>query len=128
MSYACHEYDEYSLVNATQFSFDNYIATDYASYRTILLSTEVFMTSWGSDIMNAPNSEDELSYVLLKAKKAKAGDTDAKKTAFYKNSTQHLNRTILALFNYVFENRNCPEIWSHGIISPIYKAGELRCP
>ena len=31
-------------------------------------------------------------------------------------------------FNYVFENSDYPEIWSHGIISPISKAGEMHCP
>ena len=80
------------------------------------------------DIMNAPISEDELSYVLRKAKNGKAGGADAIPTEFYKYSTPNLNKAILALFNYVFENGDYPEIWSHGIISPIYKAGEMRYP
>ena len=80
------------------------------------------------DMMNAPISEDELSYVLRKAKNGKAGGADAIPTEFYKYSTPNLNKAILALFNYVFENGDYPEIWSHGIISPIYKAGEMHCP
>ena len=80
------------------------------------------------DIMNAPISEDELSYVLRKAKNGKAGGADAIPTEFYKYSTPNLSKAILALFNYVFENGDYPEIWSHGIIRPIYKAGEMRCP
>ena len=50
------------------------------------------------DIMNAPISEDELSYVLSKAKNGKAGGADAIPTEFYKYSTPNLNKAILALF------------------------------
>ena len=80
------------------------------------------------EMMNAPISETELSFVLCKAKCGKAGGVDGIPTEFYKYSSDTLTKAILVLFNYVFVNGEYPEIWSQGVINPIYKAKEMNNP
>ena len=46
----------------------------------------------------------------------------------YKNSNAIVSRTILALFNYIFQNGVYPDMWSHGIVNPIFKAGKMCSP
>ena len=75
------------------------------------------------EIMNAPFTAEELYHVLHKAK-----CTDGIPVEFYKYGTDILHISILALFNYVFQSGKYPDVWSQGIINPVYKTGEMRCP
>ena len=79
-------------------------------------------------MMNAPISETELSVVLCKAKCGKAGGVDGIPIEFYKYSSDTLTKAILVLFNHVFVNGEYPDIWSQGVINPIYKAKEMNNP
>ena len=81
-----------------------------------------------NDIMDAPIIRYELEQVLRKAKIGKAGRADAIPLEFYKYSSEPVRKAILALFNYVFQSGEYPELWSNGIINQIYKSGEMRCP
>ena len=78
--------------------------------------------------MNAPLTADELSHVLHKAKCNKASGIDGIPVELYKYGTDDLHNSILALFNYVFQSGKYPDVWSQGIINPVYKTGEKRCP
>ena len=80
------------------------------------------------EIMNAPITETELACALRRAKCGKASGADGIPVEFYKNSNAIVSRTILALFNYIFQNGVYPDIWSHGIVNPIFKAGKMCSP
>ena len=70
-----------------------------------------------NDIMDAPIIKDELEQVLRKAKIGKAGGADAIPLEFYKHSSEPVRKAILALFNYVFQSSEYPELWSNGIFN-----------
>ena len=78
--------------------------------------------------MNAPITETELACALRRAKCGKAGGADSIPVESYKNSNAIVSRTILALFNYIFQNGVYPDMWSHGIVNPIFKAGKMCSP
>ena len=80
------------------------------------------------EIMDSPIMADELTLALRKAKTGKACGSDAIPVEFYKYGGDMLHEAILALFNYIFHNGAYPEIWSEGIINPIFKAGNMSIP
>ena len=77
------------------------------------------------EIMNAPITETELRCALRRAKCGKVSGGDGIAVEFYKNNNAIV---ILALFNYIFQNGVYPDIWSHDIVNPIFKAGKMCSP
>ena len=79
------------------------------------------------EIMNSPVTQTELYHAIRKSKVGKACGSDAIPVEFYKYGEEILHKAILALFNYVFHNGAYPQIWSEGIINPIFKTGKWLC-
>ena len=80
------------------------------------------------DIMNAPIVTNELTLALRQAKSGKAGGIDGISVEFFKHGSETMRKAILALFNFVFHQGRYPDIWSQGIINPIYKSGMMSQP
>ena len=80
------------------------------------------------DILNGPITGDELEHALKRSKNKKACGLDGIATEFFKHSQGALKEPILALFNYIFNSGTYPDMWSMGIINPIYKQSEKCMP
>ena len=80
------------------------------------------------EIMNSPITQTELSHAIRKSKVGKACGSDAIPVEFYKHGEEMLHKAILALSNYVFHNGAYPQIWSEGIVNPIFKTGKMTMP
>ena len=73
------------------------------------------------DILNGPISREEISTALKKAKNNKCGGCDGLAADFFKHADETLINTVCALFNYVLDSGEYPEIWATGQIAPIHK-------
>ena len=71
--------------------------------------------------MNAPIVTNELTLALPQAKNGKAGGIDGIFVEFFEHGSETMLKAILALFNFGFHQGRYPDIWSQGIINPIYK-------
>ena len=80
------------------------------------------------EIMNSPITQTELYHAIRKSKVGKACGSDAIPAEFYKHEEEMLHKAILALFHCVFHNGAYPQIWSEGIINPIFKRGKMTIP
>ena len=80
------------------------------------------------EIMNTPITQAELYHAIRKSKVGKACGSDAIPVEFYKHGEEMLHKAILTLFNFVFHNSAYPQIWSVGIIYPIFKTGKMTMP
>ena len=78
--------------------------------------------------MNAPITETELAYSLRRVKCGKVSGADGVPVEFDKKSNVIVSRMIPALFNSIFQNGVYPDIWSHGIVNLIFKAGKMCSP
>ena len=78
--------------------------------------------------MNSPITQDELLYVLRKAKTGIASGSDAITVELYKYGGNMIHKAIIAIFNYVFLNGVYPQIWSEVIINHIFKMGKMSLP
>lgn len=80
------------------------------------------------DTMNSPITMDELNLAIRKAKTGKASGPDMIPVEFYKHGGETVHNAILAVFNFVFGKGEYPQIWSEGLINPVYKAGKTTDP
>ena len=80
------------------------------------------------EVMNAPMTLPEFKQAIGRAKNGKSGGIDGITIAFIKYGTGTLHNAILALFNYIFDHGQYPDVWSRGIVNPVYKTGSLCSP
>ena len=80
------------------------------------------------EIMNSPITQEEQLYALRKAKTGKASGPDAITVEFYKYGGNMVHKAIIAIINYVFHNGVYPQMWSEGIINPIFKMDKMALP
>ena len=80
------------------------------------------------EVMNAPMTLPELKQAIGRAKKGKSGGIDGIPIEFIKYGTGTLHNAILALFNYIFDHGQYPDVWSRGIVNPVYKTGSMCSP
>ena len=73
------------------------------------------------DILNGPITLDELTKALKCAKTGKACGIDGIQMEFLKFSKGLLDKPLVSLFNYIFDNGIYPKAWSTGLINPIFK-------
>ena len=73
------------------------------------------------DILNSQITEVEIERVVKSLKNRKAAGYDGIKNEFIKNSIQLCMPLYIKLFNFIFDTGIIPDIWSKGIIHPIYK-------
>ena len=79
-----------------------------------------------SECINAPITTEEVIHALKKLKTDKATGLDGIAAEFYKFSDGILNRPLVALFNYIFDNGEYPSMWCEGMVNPIHKTG-MKC-
>ena len=77
-----------------------------------------------NDILNGPITLDELNKALKNSKTGKACGIDGIQMEFLKFSKGHLDKPLLSLFNYIFDNGVYPKAWSTGLINPIFKQND----
>ena len=70
----------------------------------------------------------ELKQAIGCAKNGKSGGIDGIPIEFIKYGTGTLHNAILALFNYIFDHGQYPDVWSRGIVNPVYKTGSMCSP
>ena len=72
-------------------------------------------------ILNGEITENEIETVVKSLKNNKAAGYDQVLNEHIKNSVHICMPLYLKLFNFVFDTGIIPEIWSIGIVHPIYK-------
>jgi hypothetical protein len=71
--------------------------------------------------LNEPISEEELDKYFSKLKNNKASGVDQVSNDFLKCAQPKIKKAICLLFNLVLRTGKVPEVWSVGVICPIYK-------
>ena len=71
--------------------------------------------------LNAVITEDEVVKAIKSLKNNKSCGTDMILNEFLKNSCQKMIDVYVKLFNIVFKSGVIPDLWSVGVICPIYK-------
>ena len=67
---------------------------------------------------------DELNLALRNLKNDKSPGSDKIINEFLKYNTDLFKKTILMIFNVLFDKGYFPDVWSTGLIIPIFKAGD----
>ena len=67
---------------------------------------------------------DELNFALKNLKNDKSPGSDKIINEFLKYNTDLFKKTILKIFNVLFDKGYFPDVWSTGLIIPIFKAGD----
>ena len=78
--------------------------------------------------LDPPITEQELQKKLQTLKSKKACGPDGIMNEMLKNTDKKFQSAILKLFNLVLSVGFFPEIWNHGLITPIYKNGDTFDP
>ena len=73
-------------------------------------------------------TENELLNATKKLKYKKAAYSDKIKNEMIKSSIGSLSEGFLKVFNKILTSGRFPEVWCQGLISPIYKSGNLADP
>ena len=81
-----------------------------------------------NEVMNAPMTLTELKQAIGRAKNGKSGGIDGIPIEFIKYGTGTIHNAILALFNYIFDHGQYPDLRSRGIVNPVYKTGSMCSP
>ena len=81
-----------------------------------------------NDILSRAITPDEVLHQLHKLKSGKACGVDGIGIEFLKCVSGQVTSEITALFNYILDNGEYPELWSEGIINPIHKTGTMDNP
>ena len=67
---------------------------------------------------------DELNLALRNLKNDKSPGSDKIINEFLKYNTDLFKKTVLMIFNVLFDKGYFPDVWSTGLIIPIFKAGD----
>ena len=128
-----HDYDHISIDAFTEFyrqaskpkpnpDFDEIFMTEvYEAMAVYGDSDEIPSNSTIDDILNGPITVDELNKALKTTKTGKACGIDGIQMEFLKFSKGILDKPLVSLFNYIFDNGIYPKAWSTGLINPIFK-------
>ena len=73
-----------------------------------------------------PISMSEVETAIHHLKHDKAAGDDNFRSEFILYGRESLNSSILVLFNKLYDASFYPEIWSTGVIVPIYKKGDPK--
>ena len=84
-------------------------------------SCELKCNKFLDNILNAQMTVEELSLAIRKAKTGKASGLDLIPVEFYKNGGAIIQNSILAVFNFMHQSGDYPQIWADEIINSIYK-------
>ena len=81
-----------------------------------------------NDICNGPITMKETEIHILRLKNNKAAGADGIPGEFIKFASEHLYKTLNAVFNFVFEHGDYPDVWVDGYINPCHKKGPTHIP
>ena len=88
-------------------------------YVITLLLTMSWTHPWHYLALNRP---------LVAPKNGKSGGMEGIPMEFIKYDTGTFHNALLALFNYIFDLGQYPDVWSRGIVNPVYKTGSMCSP
>ena len=74
-----------------------------------------------NEILNSPISQTEIENVILKLNNEKASGLDNVTNEYIKYTMHIMIPLYVKLFNFIFDKGIIPEIWSVGLINPIFK-------
>ena len=80
------------------------------------------------ETLDHPIEEKEVRVVIKAMKSSKAPGWDGLPPVIFKSFNNQLVSFTTALFNKILEQGTFPDVWSTGIIKPIYKKGDARIP
>ena len=80
------------------------------------------------NILNKPITEEEIRTCISKLKNHKAPGIDNIINEYITTTEDILMPAYIRVFNIIFMNGIFPDVWSKGIIVPIYKKGDKTNP
>ena len=87
----------------------------------IAIIINMYIDSPTFDALNAPIQMEEIERALKKSKNKKAAGSDGLVSEFLKYSNGHLDCPLSALFNFILNSGEYPDMWSEGLVNPIHK-------
>ena len=77
------------------------------------------------DILNDNFTHEEILSCINLLKNGKSAGIDNLSAEFIKSDSTRIASDLVALYNYVIENRSFPQVWTDGLRNPIYKTGSV---
>ena len=78
--------------------------------------------------LDYPVTEDEIKICVKKLKTGKSSGTDSISNEMLKAASPYIMPYLLKLFNDILDSGNFPKSWSHCLITPIHKNGNIDDP
>ena len=78
--------------------------------------------------LDEPVTETEVRKAVKSLKTKKAAGLDRIRNEMLKSGINHLISSLVKLFNFIITKGSFPDVWSKGLISPIFKAGSKSDP
>ena len=103
-----------------QYNFDSQFMNKVETAMIDINGSDFEIPDIYDDVLNGPISSDEISRALKNIKNNKSGGCDGIAADFFKYANETLKNSLCALFNYVFDSGNYPEIWTARQIAPIH--------
>ena len=78
--------------------------------------------------LDKPVTETEVRKAVKSLKAKKAAGLDRVRNEMLKIGINHLISSLVKLFNFIIRKRSFPDVWSKGLINPIFKSGSKSEP
>ncbi len=92
------------------------------------IDSQTVFDNLSDDICNGPVTMKETKIHILRLKNNKAAGADGIPGEFIKFASDQLCETLNAIFNFVFEHGDYPDVWVDGYINPCHKKGPTYVP